>query len=224
MGRAPAAQGRVAPPRRPTAERSARRPSAIPRAGTRGPPVAVGAAGGYNPTTGNAAGTYQRSNAYGSWGTSAVSSDNQWAQTAHADTAWGSTGAWQNSAGGSGVVHQGATGNTGAAQTANGNVYAGHDGNVYKYDPSSGWAKNTGSGWESASAQKPTPQEQAQRMSQPPSTWGGTGGGAAAATQRSLDRSAYSRNYGNYRSGGGERASGSSGGSSRSGGGGGRRR
>lgn len=167
-----------------------------------GPYGAVGAAGGYNPTTGNAAGTYQRSNAYGSWGTSAVSSGNQWAQTAHSSTAWGSTGAWNTSSGASGAVHSGATGNTGVAQTANGNVYAGHDGNVYKYDPSSGWSKNTGSGWESSSAQKPTTSAQAPKTSQPPAS--ASGGGAAAETQRSLDSAAANRNYSNYRSSGSE--------------------
>ncbi len=187
-----------------------------------GPYGSAAVAGGYNPSTGVAAGTWQRSNAYGSWGSSAVSTGDAWARTAHSSTAWGSTGAWQTSAGGAGAVHSGATGNTGVAQTANGNVYAGHDGNVYKYDPSSGWAKNTGSGWENPSWQKPSGEQQAQRMSQPPSAWGASAGGDE--TQHRLDSSAYSRNYGNLRSGegggGGERSWGGGGGGGGWGGGG----
>ena len=39
------------------------------------------------------------------------------------------------------------TGN-GVAHTAN-NTYADHNGNVYKYNPSSGWQQHSDSGWSS---------------------------------------------------------------------------
>lgn len=185
-----------------------------------GPYGAVGAASGYNPSTGRGAATYQQSTPYGSWGQSAVTNGDQWARTAHSSTAWGTTGAWQTSGGGAGAVHQGATGNTGVAKTANGNVYAGHDGNVYKYDQGSGWQKNTGSGWEDPSWQKPTPQAQAQKMAQPPSTWDRSSF-SGGDTQRQLDTSAWNRNYGSYRAdGGGQRSWGGGGGGWGGGGGG----
>jgi len=190
-----------------------------------GPYGAAAAAGGYNPTTGRGAATVQHQTPYGSWGQSVVTAGDAWARTGHTSTAWGSTGAYQTSAGGAGAVHSGATGNTGVAKTATGNVYAGHDGNVYKYDSSSGWQKNTGSGWSDPGWQKPPPQEQAQRASQPPKSWSASSSGSPE--QRSLDSAAYGRSQGNYRAEGTSRSSGGGGSSGWSGGrsgGGGRRR
>ena len=189
-----------------------------------GPNGAVGAAGGYNPTTGRGAATYQHSTPYGSWGQSVVTSGDSWARTAHASNAWGTTGAWQTSAGGAGAVHTGANGNAGVAKTASGNVYAGKDGNVYKYEPGSGWQKNTGSGWEDPGWQRPTPQQQTQRMTQSPSTWDRSGW-SGGDTERNLSGDAWGRNYSNTREstggwGGGSRWGGGGGG----GGGGGRGR
>lgn len=57
----------------------------------------------------------------------------------------GSTG--QVTAGGTGFAYNANT-NTGVA-VANNNVYAGKDGNVYRYNRSSGVQQNTGSGWQS---------------------------------------------------------------------------
>ncbi|MBK8464219.1 MAG: carbohydrate-binding family V/XII [Chloracidobacterium sp.] len=75
----------------------------------------------------------------------------------------GSTG--QVTAGGSAFAYNTTT-NTGVA-VANNNVYAGKDGNVYRYNPSSGVQQNTGSGWQSVqrSADKSWVQNQQQARS-----------------------------------------------------------
>ena len=58
--------------------------------------------------------------------------------------------------------------NTGAGIAAgNNNVYAGKDGNVYRYDRQSGnWSQNSGSGWQNVDRPQPSLQQQQQARSQ----------------------------------------------------------
>ncbi|HUO31521.1 MAG TPA: DUF3300 domain-containing protein [Bryobacteraceae bacterium] len=99
---------------------------------------AVAAGQAYNPRTGTSAATRQGTNAYGSYGSSAVSRNGQTAYTQHQTTARGTTATAQTSSGGRAIAGSGVNGTGGAAETANGTKYAAANGNVYK---------NSGSGW-----------------------------------------------------------------------------
>ena len=100
---------------------------------------------GYNPRTGTAYATRQGYGPYASWGTTAATRGNQWAQAGHVTTPYGSTAGYRSSQG-AGVTHTGADGRT-SAGVHDGNVYAGHDGNVYKRDAGGGWSKYGDGGW-----------------------------------------------------------------------------
>src|SRR5262249_26320724 len=88
-------------------------------------------ADGYHPRTGTAYATRQGFGPYGSWGTTAATRGDQWAQAGHVTTPYGTTAGYRTSQGGGGVIHSGPTGNS-AVGVHDGNVYADHDGNVYK--------------------------------------------------------------------------------------------
>jgi hypothetical protein len=116
---------------------------------------AGGRAAGYNPTTGTA---YA-----GGHGTVGNAYTGNYASGAHGATYDANTGVVKGGAAGtvgnaytgaSSSVNRGYTYNT---KTGNGvgysnnNMYADHDGNVYKYNPTSGFQQHTGSGWTSSS-------------------------------------------------------------------------
>jgi len=106
---------------------------------------------GYNPTTGNryAGGGGSVSNAYtGNYAAGARGMDyNQNTGVVHGGAAGVAGNAYtgQSVAGAHGFTYNTNTGN-GMAHYGN-NTYADHDGNVYKYNPSSGWQQHTDSGW-----------------------------------------------------------------------------
>ena len=164
-----------------------------------------------NPRYGVAGSTTQNANAYGRWGSSAVSGPNQTVHTASASNARGSAGAV--SAPPPGRRRPGCTAgggnNAAVARGSGGNVYAGADGNVYKHTDS-GWSKWDNGSWNQA--QKPA-NSAANRTA------------AETRTQSEqfgqLDRDRQARDYGGYgqdRFGGGDRGQ-FGGGGFRSGGG-----
>ncbi len=151
-------------------------------------------ASGYNPTTGTGykAGAGTVSNAY----------TGNYAEGAHGSTYNANTG----------VVHGGGAGTVGNAYTgksasgsgqyayntktgngvgyANNNVYADHDGNTYKYSPSSGAQQHTSSGWQNTSgANADSVKQQSAARSQGSQRWGNfhsgsTGGGWGSSADR----------------------------------------
>jgi hypothetical protein len=151
-------------------------------------PWGKGAAGeAYNPYTGAYGATKQGSNAYSSWGSSAVSKNGQSAYSQHYSNAQGTTGSVQTSKGGEAVGAKGAGGNEGfAGKTASGNMYAGHDGNVYK-NTGSGWEKYGSNGWSSA---KPSSQGSAARSAEPGAM---QSHGASPSETQNLQREAQDR-------------------------------
>ena len=143
---------------------------------------------GYNPTTGNryAAGGGTVSNAYtGNYAAGAHGMNyNQNTGVVHGGAAGVAGNAYtgESTAGARGFSYNTNTGN-GVAHTAN-NTYATHDGDVYKYNPSSGWQQHSGSGWSepSQSFDKSTMNSQAAARSEGQQRWGnfqhgGWGGG-----------------------------------------------
>ena len=110
---------------------------------------------GYNPSTGNryAGAGGSVSNAYtGNYAAGAHGMDyNQSTGVVKGGAAGVAGNAYtgQSTAGARGFTYNTNTGN-GVAHTAN-NTYADHDGNVYKYNPSSGWQQHSDSGWSSPS-------------------------------------------------------------------------
>ncbi len=123
------------------------------------------AARGYNPSTGTGAATYQRSNPYASWGQSAVTKGDDWAQTAHYSDSRGTAAGFETSTGAKGAGVSTAYGNTAVAKSADNNMYAAHDGNVYKNDNGS-WQKYNNGSWDTVQPPKPQGQPQAQAAAQ----------------------------------------------------------
>jgi len=143
---------------------------------------------GYNPSTGNryAAGGGTVSNAYtGNYAAGVHGMDynqNTGVVKGGAAGVAGNAYTGQSTAGAQGFAYNTNTGN-GIAHTAN-NTYADHDGNVYKYNPSSGWQQHTDSGWSSPSSSfnKSSMDNMAASRSQGAQRWGnfhsgGWGGG-----------------------------------------------
>ena len=120
----------------------------------------------YNPYTGAYGATRQGSNAYSSWGSSAVTKNGQTAYSQHYSTAQGTTGSVQTTKGGAAVGGVSATGNSAVAgKTSSGDMYAGHDGNVYK-NTGSGWEKYNNGSWNSVNTpSKSTAQQNASERS-----------------------------------------------------------
>jgi hypothetical protein len=124
-----------------------------------GPYGAAGRAQAYNPRTGTAAGTRQGANAYGSWGTSAVTRGDQWATTSRVtnNVTGNTTRVTQGSGGGTSVSRSGQGGRSTVGVSGSGDMYAGHDGNVYKKNEGGSWQKYDNGGWNNV--QQPTPQQ-----------------------------------------------------------------
>ena len=147
-------------------------------------------ASGYNPSTGNryAGGAGTVSNAYtGNYAAGAHGMDynqNTGVVKGGAAGTYGNAYTGQSVSGAHGFAYDTNTGN-GVAHTAN-NTYADHDGNVYKYNPSSGWQQHTSSGgWStpSSSFNKSSMDNWASSRSEGSQRWsnfrsGGWGGGA----------------------------------------------
>jgi hypothetical protein len=154
----------------------------------------------YNPYTGAYGATRQGSNAYSSWGSSAVSKGGQSAYSQHYSTAQGSVGSVQTSKGGAAVGGVGAGGNSGfAGKTAGGDMYAGHDGNVYK-NTGSGWQKYNNGSWNSVNSSQASATQR-----------GSSGGGQTQSLQneaQNRERGAQSSQRFEQRSSGGARFSG----------------
>lgn len=100
---------------------------------------------GYNPYTNTAAARAGGSNAYGSWGRSAVATEDGWARGGHTSTAAGTKGWAQTSEGGA-VAGSTVGKNKFVGKTEGGDVYAGRDGNVYKKEDGQ-WQKYNDGGW-----------------------------------------------------------------------------
>lgn len=166
-----------------------------------GPNGRAAAGQAYNPYTGASAATRQASNAYGSYGSSAVSKNGQTAYTQHQTTAQGSAGRVQTSEGGRAVAATGANGSAAAGRTASGDKYAAANGNVYK---------NTGGGWNQTQG---TPNQRsastysgtnsaasrgygAQERSGGASAFGGGGGGDGWQSRQASARGSASRGGG----------------------------
>jgi hypothetical protein len=124
-----------------------------------GPYGAAGRATAYNPRTGTAAGTRQGANAYGSWGTTAVTRGDQWATSSRytSNVTGNTTRVTQGSGGGTSVSRTGQGGRSTVGVSGSGDMYAGHDGNVYKKNEGGGWQKYDNGGWNNV--QQPTPQQ-----------------------------------------------------------------
>ncbi|MFO0783501.1 MAG: hypothetical protein U0636_07440 [Phycisphaerales bacterium] len=161
----------------------------------------------YNPWTNTYAQHTGGTNGYQSWGNSYVQQGNKWAQAGHESTAAGGVGYAENSKGQwAEGAHSNATDST-VAKTSDG-YYAGHDGNVYK-NTGDGWEKYDNGSWNQV--QKPSGSNASS------SSW------ADHDNTSSLNKDAWSRNYGNGGSSGwnGDRSNGGGGwgGSGRSNGG-----
>jgi hypothetical protein len=166
----------------------------------RGPGGARGAAQAWNPRTGTYAQTRQGSNVYGSWGSTAVQRNDQWATTSRVtNRATGTTTRATQGSGGGGIVSRNTLGPGGAAigKTAGGNVYAGRDGNVYRNQGGSWQSYNNGS-W--GNVQRPTGTS---------GQLGAQAGGLSSSTRSQLnhdfnarsDGAARTRDLGSVRSG-----------------------
>ena len=167
-----------------------------------GPYGASGRAQAYNPRTGTYAGTRQGANAYGSWGTTAVTRGDQWATTSRVtnDRTGTTTRVSQGSGGGSTASRSGPQGRSSVGVSGSGDMYAGHDGNVYKKGDDGGWQQYDNGGWNSVD--KPTPQQREQAGAQAREKAASSG----AATTGQLDRDAAARTQGTERTGAADRA------------------
>ena len=184
-----------------------RGPARILAARSRGDRTARGAPEAYNPRTGAYGQTRQGSNAYGSWGSSAVQRGDDWAPTSRVTNhATGNTTRVTRTDEGAAVSRNPGAGGGFVAAGDDGNVYAGRDGNVYKKEAGGDWQQHENGG---GNANRPTPQT-AQQLDRDRAA-------RTAGTQRTND-------YSGVKSSGGTRGTGSYRGAGASRGGGGRRR
>jgi hypothetical protein len=174
-----------------------------------GPCGSYGVHTGYNATTGTWGAHASGHNGYESWGSTAVSQGDKWAQAGHVTNSAGVTHGWaQDSAGQSAQgVH---AGNSTVATTSGGDIYAGHDGNVYRKNSDGTWQSySAGSGW-TDTARQPG----GNTLTSGASSGGGLGGtlnGAQAHPAQSpwaahdnlagLNQDAWSRNLGQSNAG-----------------------
>ncbi len=100
-----------------------------------GPYGARGYAEAYNPRTGTSARTRQGSNAYSSWGSTAVRRGDDWVKTGH----------YSGQEGG-GMRYRTSDGNSGFVGQRGDDLYAGRDGNVYRRTDS-GWQNFDNGSW-----------------------------------------------------------------------------
>ncbi|HEX5776560.1 MAG TPA: hypothetical protein VFX95_07760, partial [Caulobacteraceae bacterium] len=184
-----------------------------------GPYGGRGVAQAYNPRTGTYAATRQRSNVYGSWGSTAVQRGDDWARTnRYTNRQTGATTRTIRTDEGSAVTRRGAGGaRVGAGE--GGNIYAGNDGNVYRRDDGT-WQKYDNGDWSNTDRQSGNRPEQTERSTtrQQPTERSAT---ERSATERGtvdqLNRDSAARregtqrtgDYGSYRGGSGTRGTGS---------------
>ncbi len=102
----------------------------------------------YNPRTDTYGATYQRSNAYASWGESVVSRGDEWVRTANYSDSRGSAAGVETSKGGRAGTVQTDQGTVYAGRDADNNLYAGKDGNVYRRSED-GWSSYNDGEWQS---------------------------------------------------------------------------
>ena len=127
----------------------------------------------------------------------------RWVQTGHVSTAAGTTAAYRTSGGQSGAVRTGANGTV--ARGTNG-TYVGHDGNVYRKDSSGSWSQYNNGNWNQVetSAARANAQQNLQNR-QNNNLSGATQNrsyqnraNVDSSTMQGLDRSAASRQRGQY--------------------------
>ncbi|MEO0696708.1 MAG: hypothetical protein AAFY84_11470 [Pseudomonadota bacterium] len=112
-----------------------------------GPYQAGSAAQAYNPRTDTYGATYQRSNAYASWGESVISRGDEWVRTANYSDSRGSVAGLETSQGAKAGALQTDQGTAYAGKDADNNVYAGKDGNVYRRSED-GWSSYNDGDWQ----------------------------------------------------------------------------
>jgi len=126
----------------------------------------------YNPYTGASAAGGRVSTAYGSAGRAAAYNPvtGKAATGGYVSGERGTVAGGRTNQGTGGVAWDTEHGQSAVAKTKNDNIYAAHNGNVYKKDADGNWSSNTGSGWEPAAPDRPTPttQGQAQRPTTQP--------------------------------------------------------
>jgi len=151
-------------------------------------PYNAGRAGqAYNPRTDTYAASYQRSNAYASWGESVVSRGDEWVRTANYSDSRGSAAGIETSQGGlAGTVQTDQT-TAYVGKDANNNIYAGKDGNVYRRSDD-GWSSYSDGTWQSVD--RSSAQQRSQDRQQPS---GRDWSERSSRTFESLDRDYKSR-------------------------------
>lgn len=102
----------------------------------------------YNPYTDTYGATYQRSNAYASWGESVISRGDEWVRTANYSDSRGSAAGIETSQGGQAGAVATDQGTAYAGKDADNNLYAGKDGNVYRRSDE-GWSTYNDGDWQS---------------------------------------------------------------------------
>ena len=111
-------------------------------------PYEAGYAGqAYNPRTDTYGATYQRSNAYASWGESVVSRGDEWVRTANYSDSRGSVAGVETSKGAKAGALQTDQRTAYVGKDANNNIYAGKDGNVYRRSED-GWSSYSDGDWQ----------------------------------------------------------------------------
>jgi len=111
-------------------------------------PYQAGYAGqAYNTRTDTYGATYQRSNAYASWGESVVSRGDEWVRTANYSDSRGSAAGVETSQGAKAGALQTDRGTAYVGKGADNNIYAGKDGNVYRRNED-GWSSYSDGDWQ----------------------------------------------------------------------------
>jgi len=161
----------------------------------------------YNPYTGVASARAGGWNAYGSWGSTAISNGDNSLVSNRVSNADGTVRRTTGSNGGSMTKIRTDQGTVRVGQDANNNVYAGKDGNVYKRDQSGNWSKYENGGWNSVDKPQRPSGEGGTRpaSSDRPSRDGSLGGGGSRGggstwggsdVSRDLNRDASARSRG----------------------------
>lgn len=107
----------------------------------------------YNPRTQNHRVGYQSANAYSQWGETVVRRGDGWTHTGHYTDSRGTAAGYENSRGGKGLGVQTNEGRAALARGADDSLYAGKDGNVYKWN-GSGWSRYEDGSWNQVAGSK----------------------------------------------------------------------
>jgi hypothetical protein len=157
----------------------------------------------YNPYTGVASARAGGWNAYGSWGSTAISNGDGSLVSNRVSNADGTVRRTTGSGGGSMTKIRTDQGTVRVGQDANNNVYAGKDGNVYKRDQSGNWSKYENGGWSSVDKpQRPSGEGGTKPAGDRPSRGqgsvgqGGGGNWGGSDVSRDLNRDASARSRG----------------------------